>query len=131
MENPISKSTYKEPPINKILRPFQEFFKIEASSGIVLIACTLIALVWANSSAAESYFALWQMKLTIGLGAFILSKPILLWINDGLMALFFFLVGLEIKREILIGELSSPKQALVPIAAALGGMIVPASILFK
>lgn len=130
MESTINKSSFREPPINKILRPFQEFFKIEASSGVVLIACTLIALVWANSSAAESYFALWQTKLTFGLGAFILSKPILLWINDGLMALFFFLVGLEIKREVLIGELSSPKQALVPIAAALGGMIVPASIFF-
>lgn len=130
MESTINKSSFGEPPINKILRPFQEFFKIEASSGVVLIVCTLIALVWANSSAAESYFALWQTKLTVGLGAFILSKPILLWINDGLMALFFFLVGLEIKREVLIGELSSPKQALVPIVAALGGMIVPASIFF-
>ncbi len=128
MESTIKPTTFKEPPIDKILRPFQEFFKIEASSGIVLIACTVIALIWANSPAAESYFALWQTKLTVGLGAFILSKPLLLWINDGLMAMFFFLVGLEIKREVLVGELSSPKQALIPIVAALGGMILPAVI---
>ena len=77
MASTIKPTTFKEPPIDKILRPFQEFFKIEASSGIVLITCTMIALIWANSPAAESYFALWQTKLTVGLGAFILSKYIL------------------------------------------------------
>ncbi|KRT64220.1 MAG: Na+/H+ antiporter NhaA, Na+:H+ antiporter, NhaA family [Candidatus Dadabacteria bacterium CSP1-2] len=82
--------------------------------------------MWANSPWFDSYFDLWQTKLKIGLGSFVLDKPLILWINDGLMAMFFFFVGLEIKREILVGELSSPRQAALPIVAALGGMIVPA-----
>jgi NhaA family Na+:H+ antiporter len=113
-------------PVERILRPFQEFIKLEASGGILLFLCTLIALVWANSSWSDSYFDLWQTRIKIGLGGFELNKPLILWINDGLMAMFFFVVGLEIKREILVGELSSPKQAALPIAAALGGMVIPA-----
>jgi len=120
--------SFREPPIDQILRPFQEFFRIEASSGIILLACTAVALVWANSPWAEGYFNLWLTKLTIDIGGFGLSKPLILWINDGLMAIFFFFVGLEIKREVLIGELSSPGKASLPIAAAIGGMLVPAAI---
>ncbi|GAB4533118.1 MAG: Na+/H+ antiporter NhaA [Anaerolineae bacterium] len=124
----VGQTSFREPPVDRILRPFQQFFKVEASSGIVLLACTIIALLWANSPWAESYFALWQTKLTFDVGGFGLSKPLILWINDGLMAIFFFLVGLEIKREILIGELSSVGKATLPIAAAAGGMLIPAAI---
>jgi NhaA family Na+:H+ antiporter len=125
----ISKpESFREPPIDQILRPFQEFFEIEAASGIVLLACTAIALIWANSTWSDSYFELWLTKLTVKFGDFGLSKPLILWVNDGLMAIFFFLVGLEIKREVLVGELASPKRAVLPIAAAIGGMLLPAAI---
>jgi NhaA family Na+:H+ antiporter len=113
-----------------ILRPFQDFAEKSASGGIFLLICAVTALVWANSPWASSYAELWQTRLSFGLGSFVLAKPLLLWINDGLMAIFFFVVGLEIKREVLIGELSSVKQAAPPIAAAIGGMIVPAGIFF-
>lgn len=115
-------------PIERLLEPIQEFFHKEASSGILLLIATVIALIWANSPLAASYSALWQTRFTIGVGDAGLSKPLLLWINDGLMAIFFFLVGLEIKREILVGELSSVKRSALPIAAALGGIILPATI---
>lgn len=118
----------KDAPRHKILSPFQRFFKMEASGGILLIICTLFALIWANSPWAENYFSLWQEKLSISFFSFSLSKPLILWINDGLMAVFFFMVGLEIKREILVGELSSLKQASLPILAAIGGMVVPATL---
>ena len=114
--------------IRTLLQPFQRFFQIEASGGIVLMVFTIIALFWANSPWAESYKELWHTKLTIGLGSFKLSKDLHHWINDGLMAIFFFVVGLEIKRELLAGELSSIKQASLPIAAAIGGMVLPALI---
>ncbi len=101
---------------------------MEASGGILLLAATAVALIWANSPWASSYSSLWQMKLTVGAGDFVLSKPILLWINDGLMAVFFFVVGLEIKREVLVGELASARSAALPMAAALGGIVAPAGI---
>jgi NhaA family Na+:H+ antiporter len=119
---------FREPPIRQIVRPFQEFFRIEAASGIVLIAVTILALAWANSPWAARYFELWETELGFILGQFHLEMHLSHWINDGLMAIFFFLVGLEIKREILVGELSSPKKALLPIAAAVGGMVFPALI---
>ena len=112
----------------RILRPFQEFARLQASGGIVLLVCTVAALVWANSAWGESYQWLRQLPLTVGIGEFVLSKPLLLWINEGLMAIFFFVVGLEIKREILVGELASPTRAALPIAGALGGVLVPAAI---
>jgi NhaA family Na+:H+ antiporter len=87
----------------------------------------LVALVWANSPWSASYASLWQTQVNVSVGSFQIDKPLLLWINDGLMAVFFFVVGLEIKRELLVGELSSLRQALFPIAAALGGMFVPAA----
>lgn len=115
-------------PIDRFLRPFQKFAQIQAAGGILLLLCTVVALVWANSPWAESYERLWQMPVTVGFGGFVLSKALLLWINDGLMAVFFFVVGLEIKREILVGELASLRRAALPIAAAAGGMVVPAAI---
>jgi NhaA family Na+:H+ antiporter len=117
-------------PVHYVLSSFDQFFRMEAAGGIALMACTVVALVWANSPWAESYDALWQTKLTVGVGGWVLSKPALLWINDGLMAIFFFLVGLEIKRELLVGGLSTPSQTIMPVAAAVGGMAVPALIFF-
>lgn len=113
-------------PIDRIFSPFQEFFQQEASSGVLLIIATAIALIWANSPWAASYVHLWETKITISFGTFAISKDLLHWINDGLMAVFFFVVGLEIKREVLVGELSSPRRAILPIIAAIGGMVVPA-----
>lgn len=115
-------------PIEQALMPFQEFFRSKTTSGVLLIVSALTALVWANSPWAASYDGLWQTEFTVGFGAAALSKPVILWVNDGLMALFFFVVGLEIKREFLVGELSSRSQAVLPIAAAIGGMVVPASL---
>jgi NhaA family Na+:H+ antiporter len=111
-----------------IVRPFQRFFRMEAAGGLLLLAAAVAAMVWANSAAADSYFALWQTRGVAGLGGFVIDKPLLLWINDGLMAIFFFVVGLEIKREVLIGELAAPKKAALAVAAAVGGMVVPALI---
>ncbi len=113
-------------PIERMLSPIQEFLKLETSGGILLMLFTAIALIWANSPYSEAYQQLWQTPFTIGLGDFVLNKPLILWINDGLMAIFFFVVGLEIKREVLLGELSSVRKAALPIAAAIGGMVVPA-----
>jgi Na+:H+ antiporter, NhaA family len=115
---------------NRILRPIVEFTQLEASSGILLALCTVVALFWANSAWSASYTNLWQTPVAVGIGSSGLSKPLLLWINDGLMAVFFFLVGLEIKRELIIGELSQWRQAALPIAAAVGGMLVPAAIYY-
>lgn len=112
--------------INKILlSPFQKFVKIESLSGLLLFGATLLALIWANTPYADSYHALWDYKLGFDSESFKLSKPLILWINDGLMAVFFFLIGLEIKRELSIGELNSIKKASMPILAAVGGMIIP------
>lgn len=108
-----------------ILSPFQKFVQIESFSGILLLLATIIALIWANSSFGDSYQSLWQYKIGFTSENFSLNKPLLLWINDGLMAVFFFLIGLEIKREFLIGELNSIKKISFPLFGALGGMLVP------
>jgi Na+:H+ antiporter, NhaA family len=113
---------------NQILRPTQEFFRKEVASSVLLLSATVIALVWANSNFAETYHSFWHTKISLVFGEFHVSKSLVHWINDGLMALFFFTVGLEIKRELLVGELASPKNALLPAIAALGGMLVPGLI---
>lgn len=112
----------------KLLSPFQKFVKIESFSGILLMVSTIIALIWANSAFSEAYQSLWQYKLGIKTQNFELYKPLILWVNDGLMAIFFFLIGLEIKREFLIGELNSTKKLAFPLFGALGGMLVPVGI---
>ncbi len=109
----------------KILSPFQKFVKIESFSGILLLIATIIAIVWANSPFGDSYQSILQYKIGFVTKDFELNKPLILWINDGLMAIFFFLIGLEIKREFLIGELNSIKKISFPIFGALGGMLVP------
>ena len=118
----------ERPPVERIVRPFQDFAHKQSSGGILLIIATAIALAWANSPWGESYATLWQTKLTVGVGGFSISKDLTHWMNDGLMAVFFLVVGLEIKREILVGELSSPRSAALPVAAAVGGAVVPALI---
>ena len=122
------KKNSAETPIEKLTYPIQEFLHKEASGGILLIVCTIIALIWANSPFSESYFHLWHTYLSLNLGGLGLNYSLHHWINDGLMVIFFFVVGLEIKRELLVGELSSAKKAALPIAAALGGMIFPALV---
>ena len=114
--------------MERIVRPFQDFARKQSSGGILLIIATVVALVWANSPWAESYSNLWHTKLTVGVGGFSISKDLTHWINDGLMAVFFLVVGLEIKREILVGELSSIRGATLPVVAAVGGAVVPATI---
>jgi Na+:H+ antiporter, NhaA family len=101
---------------------FKEFFKTEKASGLILIACTGLSLVLANSALAGSYLALWQVT--------VFGNPLVYWINDGMMTVFFLLVGLEIEREAYVGELSQPRKALLPVIAAVGGMIVPAMVHF-
>jgi NhaA family Na+:H+ antiporter len=107
---------------------FQRFFRTETFGGLVLLGSGLAALAIANSPLAEAYNHVWEIPLTIGIAPHELSLGLHEWINDGLMAVFFLLVGLEIKRELLAGELSSPRQAALPIACAIGGMVVPAVI---
>ena len=114
--------------VRRLLSPFEEFARSESAGGITLIGAALLAFVWANSPLAPGYFALREIELGIGLGGWSLEKPLLLWVNDGLMALFFFLVGLEIKREVSVGELANPRDAALAVVAALGGVVVPATI---
>src|ERR687890_566231 len=118
----------ERPPVERIVRPFQDFAHKQSSGGILLIIATSVALIWANSPWGESYVALWHTKLSVGVGDFSISKDLTHWINDGLMAVFFLVVGLEIKREVLVGELSSIRNATLPVAAAVGGATVPALI---
>jgi Na+:H+ antiporter, NhaA family len=114
--------------VRTVFDTFQRFAHTGAAGGIVLLACTALALVWANSTWAESYFHLWEVPVTIGAPGFGLTESLHHWINDGLMAVFFFMVGLEIKREMLVGELASVRHAALPIAAAVGGMVIPAAL---
>lgn len=107
---------------------FQRFFRTETLGGLVLLGFGLAALAVANSPLSEAYKHVWELPLTVGFAPHELSLSLYEWINDGLMAVFFLLVGLEIKRELLAGELSSPAQAALPIACAIGGMVVPAVI---
>lgn len=109
-----------------IKKPLNKFIRLETSSSIILFTATISAIILANSAISESYFNFWQNEVSINFPGFNLSKPLIKWINDGLMAIFFFLIGLELKREISTGELSQLKNASLPFFAAIGGMIVPA-----
>ena len=112
--------------IQHITKPFKYFFKLEAASGLVLLFAAILALVISNGSLSELYFSSLEKYFTLGFKGFGLKLSILHWINDVFMAVFFFFVSLEIKREFLQGELSNPKQALLPIIGAIGGMAIPA-----
>lgn len=111
-----------------ILDPFVRFLHTEAAGGIVLLVCTAVALFLANSPWAQWYKDFWHTPVQLSIGRFALNHPLEWWVNDGLMTLFFFVVGLEIKRELVAGELRDPRKAALPAAAALGGMVVPALI---
>ena len=115
-------------PIVQLVRPFQIFAARESAGGFVLSVCTLLAVFLANSPWAALYHNIWHTKFSVGFGDYLFSRDLHFWVNDGLMAIFFFVVGLEIKRELLVGELASPRQAALPIAGALGGVLVPALI---
>lgn len=110
------------------LHTIERFIKDESFSGILLFIATIAAVMIANSALSESYFSFWNMSLGVTIGEKTISMSLMYWINDGLMALFFLMVGLEIKRELLIGELSSVEKASFPIVAAIGGMVIPALV---
>jgi Na+:H+ antiporter, NhaA family len=114
--------------VRRILAPVERFLAVEAASGIVLMIAALAALVWANSPWRQSYIDLWHIPVGFRLGTLAFDRDLHFWINDGLMTIFFFVVGLEIRREIHAGELSEIRRAALPLAAALGGMLAPAMI---
>jgi Na+:H+ antiporter, NhaA family len=116
------------PVPRRLVRPLREFLDTEAAGGIVLLAGTLVALAWANSPWSSSYEQLWSTELTLRLGNWTLRHDLRHWINDGLMTVFFFVVGLEIKRELVTGDLADRRRAALPVIAAVGGMVVPALI---
>ncbi|HEX19479.1 MAG TPA: sodium:proton antiporter, partial [Acidiferrobacteraceae bacterium] len=117
-----------EKAFDRVLTPLDEFIHRQTTSGVLLMLCAIAALYVANSQWSEAYRQLLQTPFTVGIEGFQLSKSLHHWINEGLMALFFFVIGLELKREILVGELADPKQATLPIIAAVGGMLVPVLI---
>lgn len=127
-KKPVRKQQQSRSQVLRLLSPVQTFIKTESASGVVLIAAALIAFIWANSPWAAQYFAILEIRFGVGFGAWGLEKPLNLWVNDLLMAVFFFLVGLEIKRECVVGELAGWNKASLPVVGALGGMVVPALI---
>ncbi len=125
---PTAQEAAPREPIDRIIEPLTRFLHIEAAGGVVLLGTTAIALILANSALGESYLAIWKTPVEFSIGTFELSYSLKHWINDGLMAVFFFVVGLEVKREIVLGELADVRKAALPIAAAIGGMLVPAAL---
>jgi NhaA family Na+:H+ antiporter len=117
-------------PLARVLAPMQEFIQQSQSGGIVLLVMTVIALALANSPLSATYLAVLDLPIGIAAGPLVLEESLLHWVNDGLMAIFFFLVGLEIKREVLVGELANLRAAMLPILAAFGGVCMPAAIYF-
>lgn len=115
-------------PIDLVVRPVSKFIHQEYTSGIVLFLSVIAALIWANSPASDSYHHVWQTRLAVSFDNRSFDHELHVWINDGLMAMFFFVIGLELKREFMAGELSTLKKASLPMVAALGGMLVPAGI---
>jgi Na+:H+ antiporter, NhaA family len=117
-------------PVRRLLSPLRQFLQIESASGGVLLVCTAVAILLANSPWASAYHHFWQTPLVVGVGPFVLDHSLEFWINDGLMVVFFFVVGLEIKREIADGELSDWRKASLPVLGAIGGMVFPALVYF-
>jgi NhaA family Na+:H+ antiporter len=111
-----------------LYRPIERFLRVEASSGIALIATAVFALAWASSPWADSYERLWHTELSIGVGEHVFARDLHFWISDALMVIFFFVVGLEIRRELHEGELADAKRAALPVVGALGGMAAPALV---
>ncbi|HEX8697484.1 MAG TPA: Na+/H+ antiporter NhaA [Myxococcaceae bacterium] len=126
MESKTEKTLH--PLFKGVIRPIQQFFRLEAASGILLMCCAVIALVWANSPARGAYTAIFDAPLVLGASGHEAHFTFRQLINDGLMAIFFFVVGMEIKRELVVGELRTLAKAMLPLVAALGGMVVPAGL---
>ncbi len=120
-----------EKAFKRVLTPIEEFIHRQTTSGVLLMLCAIVAILIANSQWVEIYHYILETKISLGVGKWVLSMSVHHWINDGLMALFFFLVGLELKRELLVGELSNLKAAMLPLVAAIGGMVFPALIYFS
>src|SRR5882757_3617683 len=116
--------------ITPLTKLFKEFFESEKAGGLILVGCTLVSILLTNSGAGETWLHFWHTRLNLSVGAIPLDYSIEHWVNDGLMAVFFLLVGLEIERELYIGELADFKKALLPILAAAGGMLIPAATHF-
>ena len=114
--------------VGRLVEPIARFMGVESSGGLILLACAVAALLLANSALSASFRSFWETPTGVKLGDFELIEPLRFWINDGLMTLFFFIVGLEIKRELVDGELADPRKALLPVMAAVGGMVVPAAV---
>lgn len=121
-------SASDKPFARTVARPVREFLRVEAAGSVLLLLAAAVALIWANSPWAESYDSFWQVKATIDVGPLHISESLQHWVNDALMVIFFFVVGLEIKYELVHGDLRDPKTAALPIVAAIGGMVVPALI---
>jgi NhaA family Na+:H+ antiporter len=121
-------SRVEDRPIDRLLMPFQRFLRIEAAGGILLLVATAVALVWANSPWGDYYYEFWHKYLSVSFGEVRFEMSLAHFVNDGLMAIFFFVVGLEIKRELIAGELASLRKAAIPFFAAVGGMAVPALV---
>jgi len=117
-----------EEPIHQIVAPITRFLHVEAASGCVLLAFSALALVLANSAVAESFLGFWKIPVGFDFGEFSVRHSLKHWINDGLMVVFFFVIGLEVKREVVLGELRDMRRAALPVAAAIGGMLVPAIV---
>src|SRR6266545_5442497 len=133
MAHPVSRSNphLPVPPIRRLTRPLARFLEVESASGIVLLACAVVAIVLANSPAAGAYHAFWHTPVHLQIGTFKLGGELGHFVvNDVLMTIFFFVVGLEIKRELVAGELREARHAALPVIAALGGMIFPAGLYF-
>ncbi|HEX5103863.1 MAG TPA: Na+/H+ antiporter NhaA [Pirellulaceae bacterium] len=115
-------------PADRLTRPFMRFLRIEAMAGVVLLLSTFLALALSNTAWSAQFLAFWEMHAGFTLGGLEFSRSLKHWINDGLMTLFFFVIALELKRELVLGELRNPRMAALPVAAALGGMVVPAGL---
>src|SRR5689334_9627026 len=115
-------------PADRFTKPFMRFLRIEAIAGMALLLSTVLALALANTAWSPSFLSLWEMPAGFRLGEVETARSLKHWINDGLMTLFFFVIALELKRELVLGELRNPRIAALPAAAALGGMIVPAGL---
>jgi len=125
---PNSDAVIPETPIDRIVGPFARFMHVQTASGVVLLVATVVALVMANSPWSETYLGIWKTKVGFQVGSVEFVHSLKHWINDCLMVLFFFVIGLEVKRELVIGELRDVRKAALPVAAALGGMVFPAAI---
>src|SRR5438045_2459524 len=114
----------------KLPKPIQQFLHTEAAGGIVLLVAALVAVLWANSPWRGGYASVWHTEISLHIGRYVLREDLRHWVNDALMAVFFFVVGLEIKQELVQGSLRDPRVASMPALAALGGMLVPALLYF-